>query len=351
MNKRSFPLLLLFIIIPLLVGCSQDTNTPQPAAAAPQTSVPQPDSQQPATATQTEPAAPTLTPTAVLFGDSQPDPTATATEPPPATQPADEARLTATPLVEITPTPDIRPPPEKWQVWPVVPTLSPWLVDVYEQGQALGNNDHAFSRVGDCQNIPNAFLGIYDRPGHYYFTDKYSYLQTTVDHFSGSFARDNISVSGGFNFPAIFSPLMADPAVCEPNETPLACEIRLHKPIFIIISLEFDYKNRTPENYGEYLRQAVDYTLSQGVIPILTTKADNVEGGHRINLVTAQIAYEYDLPLWNFWRAVQYLPDAGLDPERPDGFHISPAAWNERSFTALMTLDALWQDLEQLTED
>jgi hypothetical protein len=55
------------------------------------------------------------------------------------------------------------------------------------------------------------------------------------------------------------------------------------------------------------------------------------------------LAYEYDIPLWNFWLAVQNLPNQGLDPVRNDGFHISSEAWNVRSYTGLQALDAVWR--------
>jgi hypothetical protein len=92
------------------------------------------------------------------------------------------------------------------------------------------------------------------------------------------------------------------------------------------------------------MRQIIDYAISRGILPILSTKADNVEGDQSINLATAKLAYEYDIPLWNWWRAAQSLPNHGLDPNRPDGFHISQEfAWPERSFTALQSVDAVWR--------
>jgi hypothetical protein len=239
-----------------------------------------------------------------------------------------------------------QPTPQQWRSWPVIPSLHPWLYEIYAIGQQFGNDNNAFSKVGDCQNIPASFLGIYDTKDRYFLSDKSSYLQNTIDHFSGSWGRDNISVDGGFNFPAVFSPLRADPDICLPGENPLACEIRVHKPVFIIISMEYVYKGRTADNYETFLRDAVDYALSQGVIPILATKADNVEGNHSINLVTAQIAYEYSLPLWNFWAVAQKLPDKGIDWERDQiGFYITVDGWNARSFSALEVLDALWRQL------
>ncbi|MCK7481752.1 MAG: hypothetical protein M0C28_34705 [Candidatus Moduliflexus flocculans] len=40
----------------------------------------------------------------------------------------------------------------------------------------------------------------------------------------------SVAVKGGFNAAAVISPLRADPAVCNPNESPLDCELRLWRP-------------------------------------------------------------------------------------------------------------------------
>lgn len=252
-----------------------------------------------------------------------------------------------------SPTPDTRPLPRDWRTWPILPELSPWLVDVYNRGVEQGNDPHRFAKAGDCQNIPEAFLGIYDLEDRYFFRENDEYLQETVDYYAGSWGRDGIALDGGFNFPAIFTPLRADFEACEPGENPLSCEIRLHRPAFIFISMEYVYEGRTAANYEEYLRDAVDYALSQNVIPILLTKADNVEGGHTINLATAQVAYDYDIPLVNWWRAAQPLTNHGLDLDRdagkrPEGFHITYEAWSVRSYVGLQTMDALRRDLAEL---
>jgi hypothetical protein len=268
-------------------------------------------------------------------------------------QPSNTAVATEIPIPAGSPTPDTRPLADDWRSWPIIPGLSPWLVDVYERGVAQGNDPHRFAKAGDCQNIPEAFLGIYDLQDRYFFTESDEHLQETVDYYAGSWGRDGIALDGGFNFPAIFTPLRADPELCDDGETPLACEIRLQKPSFIFISMEFVYEGRTAANYEEYLRQAVDYALSQNVIPILLTKADNVEGGHTINLATAQVAYDYDIPLVNWWRAAQPLTNHGLDLDRdagkrPEGFHITYEAWSVRSYIGLQTMDALRLELEEL---
>ena len=107
--------------------------------------------------------------------------------------------------------------------------------------------------------------------------------------------------------------------------------------------METGFEGRTAAVYEQYMRQIIEYALAQGALPILATKADNFEGDHSINLTTARLALEYDLPLWNFWRAAQPLPNHGMDAVRNDKFHISVEAWNVRSFTGLQALDAIWR--------
>lgn len=259
--------------------------------------------------------------------------------------PGSTPQFTSSPTPDYSPTPDLRLKPEQWQDWPIVPEISSRAAQIYEQGLAMGNDPRAFSKVGDCQSITEAFLGIYDKPGQYSL-EQYDYLQETIDYYKGSFGRESQSVRGGFNAAAVLLPLWADPTACNSGETPLECEVRSQNPSIIIISLEVWYKGRTPETYAAYLRQIIDYSISKGVLPVLATKADNVEGDNSMNLTVAQLAYEYDIPMWNFWRAVQPLVDHGIDWARDsEGFHITVPAWNMRSFSALQVLDKIRRDL------
>lgn len=245
-----------------------------------------------------------------------------------------------------TATPDLRLDPADWRNWPVVPErVSDFARQVYRKGLAMGNDPRRFSKIGDCQAIREVLMGVYDKPGQYRLPDDRPYLAETIEHFAGSFNRDGQGVKGGFNAAAVLSPLWADPQVCLPGETPMECEYRTYRPSIVITSLEVWWDGRTPERYVEYMRRIIEYYLENGVVPILSTKADNVEGDHAINLATAQLAYEYDLPLWNWWLAAQSLPNRGLDPNRPDGFHLSYAAWTPRGRTALEALDAVWRML------
>ncbi len=249
---------------------------------------------------------------------------------------------TLDPTTASTATPDLRLDPNDWRTWPIVPTFSERAKEIYQQGLAMGTNPQAFSKIGDCQTINAAFFGIYARPGEYGFPKGYGYLQDTIDYYgTDQFGRESIAVRPGFVASSVLSSFVQlDPNVCNQGETPLQCELRVNRPSVVFINMEYWFQGRSPDSYSNYMRQIIEYSISQGAVPILITKADNVEGDNSINRATAQLAYDYDLPLWNFWRAVQPLPAHGMDMERNDGFHISVAGWNMRSFTGLEVLDA-----------
>ena len=315
-------------------------------ACAPLPAVAPPAAQNTPTAVEATPsAAPTVQPTLLVFPTPVPEePTAIVTVPPSPT--ADSTAADNSPAA-ATPTPDFieapRLPAEKWQQWPVIPSLTRRARDTYIKGLALGTDPHAFAKVGDCQCVNAAFFGIYDQPGAYAFPKGYEYLQETINWFAGYFNRDSAAVRGGFNVASVFVPLQADPKLCLAGETPLVCEFRATRPSIVLISMETGFEGRTAAVYEKYMRQIIEYALDQGALPILATKADNYEGDQSINLTTAKLAVEYDLPLWNFWRAVQSLPNHGMDDIRNDKFHISVEAWNVRSFTGLQALDAMWR--------
>ena len=252
------------------------------------------------------------------------------------------AQPTFTPTT-LLPTQDTRPLPENWQTWSVIPELTETARALYQKGMEMGNDPRAFSKVGDCQNLKTVFLWKFDHLDIYEFEWDISPYLDTIENFQGYFDRDGQSAQYGFTAASPLTQIQADPQVCQPDETPLECELRITKPSFVLISLEFPFNGRTPGLYEQYLRSIIEYVMQQGAVPILATKADNIEKDHSINLTIASLAYEYDLPLWNWWAAAQTLADNGIDPYR-DGFHISEQAWEERSKTFLLVLDHLWKE-------
>ena len=276
------------------------------------------------------------TPTARILDTS----TAASTEPPIST---------ASPIP--SPTPDTRLSPEDWQNWPVVPTVSPDMKTLFQHGLALGNNPAAFSKIGDGEISTVWFLTQYDLAPSNYHLGSYTELQSVIEHFSGSFGRVGPAAGRGYNTTIILGPVLAGTKDCNPGVSHLDCELRVYHPSFAIISLGTNQVWQ-PEVFEPGLRQIVQRLLQADVVPILSTKADNKEGDFRINTIIARLAYEYNLPLWNFWRVVQPLPAHGL---QTDNEHLTYAysdfsnpinfqfAWPWRNLTALQVLDSVYR--------
>jgi hypothetical protein len=218
---------------------------------------------------------------------------------------------------------------------PILPTLSPHAENVYKQGIAQGNNPQAFSKVGDGGLASSWFLTVFDADPEYYNLGPYSGLATTITYFAGSFDRESIAARVGFNTTRVLDPLFAMNDICDVEESPLECELRRHRPSVAIISLGTN-QVWSPDDFETELRQMVEICLERGVLPILSTKGDNLEGDHYINTTIARIAVEYDIPLWNYWLAIQSLPHQGLQRDQE---HLT---WAENDFSDPEALTHAW---------
>ncbi len=252
-----------------------------------------------------------------------------------------------------TATPRPSPGEDDWKTLPVVPVFDGRAAEIFRRGISMRRDFHAFSKIGDCQNITTYFLAEFDHPREYRLGPEYAYLQPAIDHFAGSWSRESLAVKGGLNVAAALNPIWANSKVCSSGETPLACEIRVNNPSIVMISMEESWSGDIVK-YDQYLRMIVDYVLSQDVVPILATRAEVPDPQISIDATVARIAYDYGLPLWNFWAAANPLPYHGLTS---DGFHLTWAApffddphrmemgWPWRNLTALQTIDAVWKSL------
>ena len=253
--------------------------------------------------------------------------------------------------------------PDFWKDLPIIPTgISDRVREIYQRGLEMGNDPNAFSKVGDCHSVNPYFLTDFDLGKDVYDLGEYAYLQPTIDYFHGSFSRPSMAAKKGLSTAGVLASLWSDWKYCSSNETPLDCEFRLHRPSFAIISLgtneAFDVK-KDPSTFEGRLRRVIEHSIDQGVVPILSTKADNAEGNHYINYVTAKLAMEYQLPLWNFWRAVQPLPEQGL--RNPEHLTFAPTksytdfskpeylnyGMQMRNLTALQILDLMRREITQ----
>ncbi len=235
-------------------------------------------------------------------------------------------------------------PAERWMEWPVIPGyVSEQAKEVYRRGLTKGNNPSAFSVVGDRQSHPQLFLGQYDT-GQYTLPAEVYQLGETITNFSGSFSRLGPAVIDGATPATMLARSWAAQGSCTSGEMPLECELRLHRPVIVFLNLGTHWTGRNPE----HLRQIVDIILEFGAVPILATKADNLEGNFANNLEMARIAAEFDLPLWNLWALVQNLPNNGLDPIQHGGYmYLSEEGLARRRLSGLQMLDTVWRGLTE----
>lgn len=255
------------------------------------------------------------------------------------------ATPTSAAAVEESATPDATesqlPYEDRWKAWPVLPEgVSEELKRIYKIGIENGNDPHAFSILGDCQSLPEAFLAPYDADAQLVAVLPAN-LQETVRNFAGSFARYSPTVKDGTTSGALLWEQWNDneEGYCEANETPLDCELRVHKPSIVLVHIGTHWETRNTQ----YLTRIIETILAHGAVPVLATKADNRELDERVNRDIATLAEEYGLPVWNFWATVHHLPYDGLYPNST--WELSEEAQVIHRESALEALDQVWRAL------
>jgi hypothetical protein len=231
--------------------------------------------------------------------------------------------------------------------------------ELYLLGQELGRDGRAFSRLGTSTFATYHFLGRWD-DGPYELGD-YAFLEPAIDYFSGSFAHLGQAAKVGLTSWGALDPIWATDRPCQPAETPLACELRLHNPAVLLIGLGTN--DIAPGNIFEHhMRQILEECLDQGVIPILATKADRYEGeDNRNNETVRRLAAAYRVPLWDFDLVAGTLPGHGVGRDEVhmgfyDPYDYSVAAGFERGYglfnlSALMALHAVYLEVQAIDAD
>lgn len=327
----------------------------------------------------TEIAAPSITETPV-----PPEPSATPMQPPPsptaeptATDEPLTAEPTATsepPTAEASPTAIAEPSPQiEATVVPTTPTAvngvpieSIVVMDaatrqnvrqIFAQGQLLGRDATAFSKLGDSLIANPYFLTGFDK-GPYDLGD-YDYLQPVIDQYAGSYERYGVAIKAGLHSWGVFDPIWADKDWCLANESMIECEFRLNNPSILLILLGSNDAG-SPGGFSFNIRKIVEFSIENGVVPVLVTKADRFEGPENTNnIMIREIAADLKVPLWEFDILAETLPGRGL---QDDGVHLTffteydytmPEAFQRghgaHNLTALMMLDAI--RLEVLEQD
>lgn len=260
-------------------------------------------------------------------------------------------------------------PPSTTLPGSVVPQISQTSRRIFQRGQSLGNSRDVFSKVGDSITASNLFLdpignGAYNLYDYEYLRPVISFFSRTSlrDHFS--FANTSLAARGGWTTFDVLDPRRSVAGLCNTDESPLVCEYRVNRPAVALIMLGTnDAAIVTSAEFRDNMSRIVQTSIDMGVIPVISTIPDqpNTAQAGRVrefNDIIREIARTYDVPLWDYWLALQGLPNLGVSS---DNIHpsydfatsatayFSPTdlryGYNVRNLTALMVLHAIWQEV------
>lgn len=228
------------------------------------------------------------------------------------------------------------------------PDVIDHMREIYQRGQRLGRNARAFAKIGDSTIEYPYFLIPFDNQK--YQLGIYADLQQTIDWYAGSFGRRSAALKVGAHSWTVLNPKYVDLSECQKGESPTGCELRLWNPSIALIRLGPNDAGNV-KLFAQNFRTLIEYLINQGVIPVLSTKADRQPGMTEINELMRQWAAEYRIPLWDLDRVMEGMPQRGL---WIDGVHMStfapmdfgdPVAYQRghaiQNLTALMLLDRL----------
>ncbi|NJM42737.1 MAG: SGNH/GDSL hydrolase family protein, partial [Anaerolineae bacterium] len=201
-----------------------------------------------------------------------------------------------------------------------------------------------FTVVGDCNSVPEAYqgrvaMGLFD-------VSKHPSLMPAAERFSWSFARNSQAAFRGFNSTSMFDPVWANPNFCQPGEGVLPCELRRSQASIAFVALGTG-DQFTWQDFEKNYRGIIDYLIKQSVLPVLVTKADDLElqqGGApagTINNIVRKLGAEYGVPVIDFYAATRGLPKFGMRDEGNENFHMSAEGSDTRILLTLQVLDAV----------
>ncbi len=192
---------------------------------------------------------------------------------------------------------------------------------LYAEAIARGRNGGTFAVAGDSNSEWSGYLGQI-ASGAFDLRSRPVYAAAAA-RFSASFPRRGVAIAGGLRAADMFVPDWPDkPVLCERAEGRFACELRVTRASIVFIQLGTGDRFVWTE-YEGHLRRMIELALASGVLPVLVTKADDLEswqGGapmDHMNSVVRRLAGEYQLPLIDFFKATRGLPVIP-NPQLPD---------------------------------
>ncbi len=240
---------------------------------------------------------------------------------------------------------------------PWIPAATPAARQALQRSARAGRDLRMFTVAGDSNSLWPRYLGrvaagtfdLSRQPG----------LRSAAARYDPAFTRRSLAVQGGIGAADMFDPARADLSACQPGEGMFPCELRVSRASVVFIQLGTGDRFAWREFEANY-RRMLDYSLGQAVLPVLVTKADDMEswqGGAPIDFINTTIrrlAQEYQLPLLDFWAATRTLPTVP-NPDLPDRpftkyglhdewgyyFHLTDDGMALRILATLQTLDAI----------
>ena len=235
-----------------------------------------------------------------------------------------------------------------------IPAITPAMRQRYLSGIRAGRNPRVFTVAGDSNSQWGRYQGRV-AAGEF----ELDAWRGVAARFDPSFTRLSLAVRGGTGAFEMFDPAKASSPVCHADEGMFPCELRVSNASVVFIQLGTGDRFAWREFEANY-RRMIDDALAQSVLPVLVTKADDLESwqggapmGH-MNDTIRRLAQEYGLPLLDFYAATRTLPTVP-NPDLPDRpftqyglhdewgyyFHLTDDGYALRILTTLQTLDAI----------
>lgn len=229
-----------------------------------------------------------------------------------------------------------------WPKW--APRITEKHRAIYAAAPKAGKDLGMFTVVGDCNSQPPVYLRRVAN-GEFDGSRTDPRLQRVIAKFEASFGRISLAAKGGFGTAAMSDPTWADGALCDAGVGPFECEIWVSRASVVFIELGTG-DQYTWQSFEEHYRPLVQLALRKGVLPVLVTKADDLESREGapadfINSVVRKVAVDFDVPLLDFYAATRDLPNFGLIDEGDKDFHLDGAGMHRHIEATLMTLAAL----------
>lgn len=251
---------------------------------------------------------------------------------------------------------------------PVVPVLSAaaklHLQAIAARGVQLGNRLNVVAKVGDSNTETPAFLAPLGSPLYNPYEPALLGAHTDLAPtllFYRALGVDGMGANALNHVSGAARGHWGSADLLNPWTMPYLAELDLLRPGVALIMIGTKDVGFEPslDAYRLRLSFLVEAATARGVIPVLSTIPDivvppglPVARVFEVNQVITGVAEAYQVPLWNYWLALQPLPGHGLSA---DGIHPNqhPAGsglltdagvafgYNMRNLTALQVLDKI----------